>query len=42
MAFIRQKVGLKTTFVVDSVGQNGGLALLWSEEVSLEIQNYNL
>jgi hypothetical protein len=41
MAFIRQKVGLKNMFVMDSVGQSGGLALLWSEEVSLEIQNYS-
>jgi hypothetical protein len=34
MAFIRQKVGLKNMFVVDSVGQSGGLALLWSECLS--------
>jgi hypothetical protein len=41
MATIRQKVGFKNTFVVDSVGRSGGLALLWSDEISFEIQNYS-
>ena len=28
-------------FMVESVGRSGGLALLWSDEISLEIQNYS-
>jgi hypothetical protein len=28
-------------FVVECVGRNGGLALFWRGEVTLEIQNYS-
>jgi hypothetical protein len=28
-------------FVVDSIRKRGGLALLWNDEVGLEIQNYS-
>jgi hypothetical protein len=41
MTYIRQKICFKNMFVVDLVGQSGGLALLWSDEVSFEIQNYS-
>ena len=41
MASTSQKVGFKNMFVVDSVGWSGGSALLWSDEVFLEIQKYS-
>lgn len=41
METIKQIAGFKKMFVVDSVGRSGGLALLWSEEVILDIQNYS-
>jgi hypothetical protein len=28
-------------FVVDCVGKSGGLALLWSDETNVEVQNYS-
>ena len=40
MEKIRCSLGFHNLFVVDSIGKSGGLALLWKEEVGLEIQNY--
>jgi hypothetical protein len=40
MEGIRVKLGFEGLFVVDPVGRSGGLALLWSESVGLEIQNF--
>lgn len=37
---IRVKLGFEGLFVVDPVGRSGGLALLWKESGSLEIQNF--
>lgn len=41
MEKIRLHTGFKSVFVVNSIGRNGGLALLWSLEVELDIQNYS-
>jgi hypothetical protein len=40
MEKIRCKLGFQNLFAMDSVGKGGGLALLWGEEVVVEIQNY--
>lgn len=41
MGSIRIKIGFNGMFVVDCVGRSGGLALLWSEGIDVEIQNYS-
>ncbi|XP_059436514.1 uncharacterized protein LOC132169501 [Corylus avellana] len=41
LEFIRIKAGFNNSFGVDSVGKSGGLALLWKNDVSIEIQNYS-
>jgi hypothetical protein len=41
MEKIRCKLGFKNLFVVDCIGKGGGLALLWSGEVMVNIQNYS-
>jgi hypothetical protein len=41
MEQIRCKLGFKNSFVVESIGKSGGLALLWGEEISVDIQNYS-
>jgi exonuclease III len=38
---IKIKVGFTNLFGVDNVGKSGGLALLWNNEVNVEIQNYS-
>jgi hypothetical protein len=38
---IRIRIGFNSVFGVDSVGRSGGLALLWSDEISVEVQNYS-
>jgi exonuclease III len=40
MEGIRVKLGFEGLFVVEPIGQSGGLALLWKEAHELEIQNY--
>lgn len=40
MERIRCRLGFKNMLVVDCVGKSGGLALLWGDEVGVEIQNY--
>ena len=35
------KLGFLNLFVVDSVGKSRGLALLWGEDVVIDIQNYS-
>jgi hypothetical protein len=39
--FLKVKMGYANVFVVDSVGQSGGLALFWDEEYRVDIQNYS-
>lgn len=41
MERIKSQTGFHNMFVVDCVGRNGGLALLWNEKVGLEIQNFS-
>jgi hypothetical protein len=40
MEIIRLKLGIPNMFVVDCIGRNCGLALLWDEDVTLDIQNH--
>jgi hypothetical protein len=37
MEIIRIKLGFHNMFVVDCVGKNGGLALLWESDYDIEI-----
>ena len=39
--FLSIKLGMHNMFVVDSVGKNRGLILLWRDNFSVEIQNYS-
>jgi exonuclease III len=41
MEAIRRKLEFPNMLDVDCIGKSGGLALLWNEEVKLEIQNYS-
>jgi hypothetical protein len=41
MEIIKVKTGYRSIFVVDNVGKSGGLALMWSDETRVEIQNYS-
>jgi hypothetical protein len=41
MERIRIKTGFDNAFAVDSRGRSGGLALLWNDELCLEIHNYS-
>jgi hypothetical protein len=41
MELIRCKLGLKNMIAVNCVGKSGGLALLWGDELDVEIQNYS-
>jgi hypothetical protein len=41
MELIQLKLGIPNMFVVDCIGKSGGLALLWDEDVTLDIQNYS-
>jgi hypothetical protein len=41
MERVRSQLGFEYMLVVDCVGRSGGLALLWSTEVEVEIQNYS-
>jgi hypothetical protein len=41
MEVIRCKLGFSCMFVVDCVGRSGGLALLWGDDISVEIQNFS-
>jgi hypothetical protein len=38
---IKSRVGYGSVFVVDSVGRSGGLALFWSNDFMVNIQNYS-
>jgi hypothetical protein len=41
MERVRVRIGFEGLFVVDPIGKSGGLALLWRESNTLEIQNYS-
>lgn len=38
---IRVWNGFGSVFGVDSIGRSGGLAVMWREDISVEIQNYS-
>lgn len=38
---IRIRLGFDDLFVVEPIGRSGGLALLWKEEMDLELYNYS-
>ena len=38
---VRDKCEFKNGFFVDSNGASGGLALLWKEEIQLDVQTYS-
>ncbi|XP_059450950.1 uncharacterized protein LOC132181728 [Corylus avellana] len=41
MERIKVQAGFESNFVVNNVGRSGGLALLWNEDIGVEIQNYS-
>ncbi|XP_059439185.1 uncharacterized protein LOC132171798 [Corylus avellana] len=41
MERVRCKFGFSNMLVVDCVGKRGGLALLWKDEIGVEIQNFS-
>ncbi|XP_059451003.1 uncharacterized protein LOC132181787 [Corylus avellana] len=41
MERIRRRLGFPNMLVVDCVGKSGGLALLWTETIEVEVQNYS-
>ncbi|XP_059436777.1 uncharacterized protein LOC132169841 [Corylus avellana] len=41
MERIRSRLGFPNMLVVDCVGKSGGLALLWTETIEVEVQNYS-
>ena len=41
MVMVRDKCEFKNGFFVDSNGASGGLALLWKEEIRLDVQTYS-
>jgi exonuclease III len=38
---IKIRMGFRNVFVVDCVGKSGGLALMWSDDIQVDIQNYS-
>jgi hypothetical protein len=41
MAHVKYKLGFNNMLVVDSVERRGGLALLWKDEMGVEILNFS-
>jgi hypothetical protein len=41
MEIIRSRLGFPNMIAVDSKGRSGGLAMLWGEDIHVEIQNYS-
>lgn len=42
MKVLKRRLGFNNCFVVNSVSKSSGLALLWRDEVHLEMFNYSL
>jgi len=42
MEGIKNRIGLTNGLIVPCVGRKGGLALLWTREIDLEIKSYSL
>jgi exonuclease III len=41
METVRVRIGFANLFVVECIGKSGGLALLWNDEINVEIQNFS-
>ena len=41
MEKVKFKIGLKNGLIVPSVGRSGGLAMLWSRDIIIEVQSYS-
>jgi hypothetical protein len=41
MELVCNKLGFPNLFVVDSVGNSGGLTLFWGDDIVVDIQNFN-
>ena len=41
MEKVKFKIGLLNGLVVPSIGRSGGLAMLWSRDIKLEVQSYS-
>ncbi|KAF5458865.1 hypothetical protein F2P56_022863 [Juglans regia] len=41
MEKVKQKLGMKNCFVVDSKGASGGLTLLWKDDLVVSLKNYS-
>lgn len=41
MIMVRDKCNFKNGLFVDSIGSKGGLAMLWKEEVKIDIQTFS-
>ena len=41
MEKVKFKIGLLNGLIVPSVGRNGGLAMLWSRDIKVEVQGYS-
>jgi exonuclease III len=41
MERVRVRIGFEGLFVVEPIGKSGGLAMLWRDSNTLEIQNYS-
>jgi hypothetical protein len=41
MDMVRYKLGFPNVCVVDCIGKSGGLALLWGDKITVDIQNYS-
>ena len=40
MESIKNRIGFSNGLIVPSVGRSGGIALLWTREISLEVKSY--
>ena len=40
MERIKNRIGFSNGLIVPSVGRSGGIALLWTREISLEVKSY--
>lgn len=41
MEKVRNKLGMEQSFVVDSMGKSGGLAMFWKTEVNAQLLSYS-
>ena len=41
MEKVKFKIGLMNGLIVPSVGRSGGLAMLWSRDIIIEVQSYS-